>query len=121
MLQRMRELSVQASNGTNGPDSKANIQTELEQLSTQIVSTVKNTSFNGIQLFSGTGLTGTPSAQSITIQAGANASDAVTIDPTDLSDDASDLAAGVDFAASESPHSLIDVTTGTPALTMFDD
>src|SRR3546814_361764 len=54
MLQRMRELSVQASNGTNGPDSKANIQTELEQLSTQIVSTVKNTSFNGIQLFSGT-------------------------------------------------------------------
>src|SRR3546814_12331144 len=93
MLQRMRELSVQASNGTNGPDSKANIQTELEQLSTQIVSTVKNTSINGIQLFSGTGFTGTPSAQSINIQAGANASDAVTIDLRDRSDEASDLTA----------------------------
>src|SRR3546814_16861493 len=55
------------------------------------------------------------------IQAGANASDAVTIDLSDLSDAASDLAAVVDFAATASPYYLIDVTTGTPDLTLFDD
>ena len=57
MLQRMRELTVQALNGTNDTNSKANITSELDQLSTQINSVMTNTKFNGISLFPTTAAT----------------------------------------------------------------
>ncbi|WP_088184428.1 flagellin N-terminal helical domain-containing protein [Sphingobium sp. Z007] len=76
MLQRMRELTVQALNGTNDTDAKANIQAEVAQLQTQITDTLTNTEFNGTKLFD--------SAQTISIQAGANAADKVDIELTDV-------------------------------------
>ncbi|WP_278392680.1 flagellin N-terminal helical domain-containing protein [Sphingobium yanoikuyae] len=84
MLQRMRELTVQASNGTNDANAKANIQTEITALSAQITSTLTNTEFNGQKLFAGTAGDGTGK---VTIQAGANSSDTIDIQFDNLSTD----------------------------------
>lgn len=80
MLQRMRELTVQAVNGTNDADAKTNIQTEVTALATQITNTLTNTEFNGQKLFDGTAGT----AGVVTIQAGANSTDTIDITFDDL-------------------------------------
>ena len=85
MLQRMRELQVQKANGTYSTSDTANIKAEQDALAAQITNVVANTAFNGKNLFNGTNAT-------ITIQAGANASDTVSMSMTNLSTDA-DLAA----------------------------
>lgn len=91
MLQRQRELTVQASNGTYSADDLANIGAEMTALNTQITSVLTNTEFNGQKLFNGTA--GPAGDGSVLIQAGANAADTVTLDlSTDLTADA-DLAA----------------------------
>ncbi|WP_298398962.1 flagellin [Sphingobium sp.] len=79
MLQRMRELTVQGSSGTNDDAAKANITTELNQLAIQIADTINNTKFNGKELFTTTAA-GTP----ISIQAGANTDDTISFDLTDM-------------------------------------
>ena len=72
MLQRMRELQVQKTNGTYSAADTANITAEQDALASQIQSVVQNTSFNGRNLFS-------TAANTFSIQAGANASDTVSI------------------------------------------
>ncbi len=52
-LQRARELTIQAANDTNGPEQRAAIQTELNQISEQIDQISNNTSFNGRKLLDG--------------------------------------------------------------------
>jgi flagellin len=79
MLQRMRELTVQSKNGTYSSGDTANIKAEMTALSTQIGSVLTNTAFNGTKLFDG-------SVTSVSIQAGANASDAVTLTLGKLND-----------------------------------
>lgn len=54
VLQRMRELSAQASNGTLTDSDRANIQTEMDQLKQQLDSNAANTQFNGIYTNNGT-------------------------------------------------------------------
>jgi flagellin len=91
MLQRMRELTVQASNGTYSTDDKTNIQTELTALSAQVTNVLTNTSFNGKKLFDGTAGGGTDGK--VTIQAGAESTDQVTMTFGNLKGDASITAA----------------------------
>ncbi|WP_174286049.1 flagellin [Sphingomonas bacterium] len=71
-LQRMRELAVQAGNGTYSSSDLANIKTEQDALAQQITNIATNTQFNGLALFDGSHAT-------VKIQAGANAADAVTM------------------------------------------
>ncbi len=78
MLQRQRELKVQYDNGTYSADDKANINLEMDALSTQIGKVLSDTKFNGTSLFDG-------AAATVTIQAGANASDTVDLDIGGLS------------------------------------
>lgn len=47
MLQQMRDLAVQASNGTNGSSDLANLQTEFNSLAGEISREVNQTQFNG--------------------------------------------------------------------------
>lgn len=54
-LQRMRELTVQAANGTNGPSELNAIQNELDSLKTNIDSFASDTEFNGVNLLDGSG------------------------------------------------------------------
>jgi len=83
MLQRIRELAVQAYSGTYSTTDKANLQVEVGELQDQITSILDNTEFNGNKLFDGTaGTSGT-----VTIQVGANATDTIDLDLSDISTD----------------------------------
>jgi len=53
MLQRMNELSVQASNGTLTSEDRGNIQLEIDQLKSQINQTANNTVYNEKKLLDG--------------------------------------------------------------------
>ena len=64
-LQRIRELAVQAANGTNNSTDQASLQKEIDQLKAEIDRVVKNTKFNDTDLLSSSG--------TISIQVGANA------------------------------------------------
>lgn len=66
LLQRMRDLAVQAANSTNSDADRVSMQSEVSQLKDEINRIAKSTSFNGINL-----LDGTFTAQ--TFQVGANA------------------------------------------------
>ena len=46
-LQRMRELAVQAQNGSNGTSDRANLDTEYQALSAEITRIAAQTKFNG--------------------------------------------------------------------------
>ncbi len=75
-LQRMRELAVQKANGIYSPTDILNITAEQDALATQITNVLTNTKFNGKPLFDGTsGASGV-----VTIQAGANTTDAIDMD-----------------------------------------
>ena len=69
MLQRMRELAVQANNGTNTDDDLSEIQKEIEQLKAEIDRIAEKTEFNTKPLLNGSLSTGTGS---IVFQIGPN-------------------------------------------------
>ena len=72
VLQRMRELAVQAQNGSNGTTDRANLDTEYQELSSEITRIASQTKFNG------TAIVGA-SAGAQTFQVGANNGDTLTI------------------------------------------
>ena len=49
-LQRMRELAVQAANGSNGDDDRTSLDTEFKQLQAEVSRITGNSKFNGIQV-----------------------------------------------------------------------
>ncbi|MBL4911267.1 MAG: flagellin [Alteromonadaceae bacterium] len=65
ILQRMRELSVQAANDTNSASNRASIQEEVNQLYSELDRIASVTQFNGINLLDG-------SNKSTNLQIGAN-------------------------------------------------
>ena len=74
-LQRMRELAVQAQNGTNGTSDRANMDTEYQQLSSEITRIAAQTKFNGSAVI-GAG------AGAQVFQVGANNGDTLTVTTT---------------------------------------
>lgn len=72
MLQRMRELSVQASSGTLTNTDRNALQTEVAQLKKEIDSIATKTTFNTINLLDGT-------AKNVVLQTGTNVGDQMTI------------------------------------------
>ena len=74
-LQRMRELAVQAQNGTNGTGDRSNLDTEYQQLSAEITRIATQTRFNGAAIV-GAG------AGPQTFQVGANNGDTLTVTTT---------------------------------------
>jgi flagellin len=72
ILQRMRELAVQSASGTYSDDDRANLQVEVTELKKQLIS-IASSEFNGVALFDAN------ADKSITIQAGANSSDTVSL------------------------------------------
>ena len=55
MLQRMRELAVQSSNGTNGSSDQSNLNDEFQQLKQEIGRVGLTTTWNGMNILDGTG------------------------------------------------------------------
>ncbi|BED96448.1 FliC/FljB family flagellin [Escherichia fergusonii] len=71
-LQRVRELSVQAANGTNSDSDLKSIQDEIDQRLTEINRVAEQTDFNGTKVLSKDG--------KLTIQVGANDNETISID-----------------------------------------
>jgi len=78
MIQRIRELAVQAASGTYQNSDRAAMQSEVSNLTQQISDVLTSTKFNGNVLFSTTA--GTDAT--FDIQTGANAGDTVTLTST---------------------------------------
>ena len=85
MLQRVRDLAVQASNGTLTDAQRKNLDTEVQQILTEIGKTGTDTEFNGLKILAGSVAT---AASAVTLQVGANASQniAFTIGTVSTSD-----------------------------------
>ncbi|MCM5679395.1 flagellin [Schlegelella sp. S2-27] len=72
MLQRMRELAVQAANATNSEADRGALQAEVQQLRDEINRVAKQTAFNGQKLLDG-------SFSAATFQIGANSGESITV------------------------------------------
>ncbi|NBU58916.1 MAG: flagellin FliC, partial [Betaproteobacteria bacterium] len=87
-LQRIREIAVQAANGTISNAQRENLSAETGQLAQEITRIIQNTSFNGNQLLSG----GT--ALTFQIGAASGSTDQLTVTATQLSAVANAISAG---------------------------
>ncbi len=96
MLQRMRELSVQAQNGTNSTNDLTNLNKEFASLATEIDRVADDATFNGKSVLSGLGNT--------TFNVGADAADDLTVAFADFN-----LAAGGASASQAAFTSVITV------------
>ncbi len=76
MLQRVRDLKVQYSNGTLEASDKTAISAEVQQLGKEIKDITDKTEFNGIKLLT---------AGTVTFQVGAEATDTVALTKTEMS------------------------------------
>ena len=72
ILQRMRELAVQAANGTNSVQNRADLDLEVQALKLQLDDIGNNTEFNGLAILDGT----TPT---ITLQVGADVGQTIDV------------------------------------------
>jgi flagellin len=71
-LQRVRELSVQAANGSNSKSDLASIQAEIKQRMAEVDRTSAQTDFNGVKVLA--------KDSTLTIQVGANDNETIGID-----------------------------------------
>lgn len=102
-LQRIREISVQAANGTISNTNRSALQQEVDQLTQEISRIVQTTTFNGTSLLSG--------ASTLTFQVGADgvASNQVSVSTTNL---ASAGSAGLfAYCATLTASGVLNITT----------
>jgi flagellin len=109
ILQRMRDLSVQASNsGGLNDDAKGNIQSEVVQLKAELDRISTTTQFNGSKLLDGT-YTGK------TFQVGANGGETITIGVATSMSSNGLAVAGIDVASVAVSSASAAVTTAAAA------
>lgn len=75
MLQRVRDLAVQAANGTLTDAQRTNLDTEVQQVLTEVNAVGTNTDFNGIKILAGSVST---AASAVTLQVGAAAGQTIS-------------------------------------------
>ncbi|WP_429884581.1 flagellin domain-containing protein [Geoalkalibacter halelectricus] len=109
LLQRMRELAVQSSNGTNTNEDRGSLNAEFEQLIEEIDRIATDTSFNNQVLLNGAFENG------IVFQIGADAAQtiAVSIQAMAASDLAVDSLTVSTFANAQAAITAIDTAIGT--------
>jgi flagellin len=78
-LQRIRELSVQAANGSLSDGDRSNLQSEVGQLQQEVSRRLDQANFNGVDIFKTDAV--------ISFQVGANANDTIDLTTPDLSSD----------------------------------
>lgn len=79
MLQRARELVVQAANGTNTDADKKTIQNEISSMIDGATDLANNTEFNGVKLLSSGNQIGSSTTSNIETVVGANSGDTLKI------------------------------------------
>ena len=105
MLQRMRELSVQSANATNGSGDRSNLDAEFQQLGQEITRVLSNTKFNGLAIVGA-------NAGTQTFQVGANSTDTIDVTTTRLDNNASVTAV--------TSTSITSATNATAAIDLVD-
>ncbi len=119
MLQRMRELAVQASNDTNTTEDRTAVQEEANQLAKDINRIARDTQFNGQDLLTGAG--GPNGDGTFTFQVGANESQQITLTVADMTGATGlAIATGDDEAANAIDISST-ATIATAAITTIND
>lgn len=101
ILQRMRELAVQADNGTYSTADKQSLQEEMDELIDEIQHIAETTKFNGISLLNG-------STTPVTLHISDAANDTLTIGLTN--------AQTASLGETSLKLSALDITTGTSTL-----
>ena len=109
MLQRMRELAVQASNATNSASDRKALQAEVKQLAAEIDRVAKQTNFNGQKILDG-------SFAGAVFQVGANSGDNVTLGA--LADTRASMVSNINYAQNTLTFNTSD--SPAPAITGFD-
>jgi flagellin len=104
-LQRIRDLALQAANGTNSADDRAALDVEVQQRLAEVNRIASQTTFNGINLLDG-------SFSSQAFQIGANANQTVTISSI-ASAKTSDLGLGAGTATGKA----LDTSVATSGIT----
>ena len=110
MLQRMRELAVQAANDTNASADRTALNTEFQQLSKEIARIGENTEWNGMNILNNTDVgeanAVVSTARTVKFQVGANADQTINIDLKSFT-----FGTGTAAVASESQFNLADGAT----------
>lgn len=89
MLQRMKELATQASNGTLSAGDRSTLQAEMTQLIAEVGNISKTANFNGVSLLDG-------KTGSVTLQTGINAGETITMSMLNTSSEKLGLKVGVE-------------------------
>ena len=109
MLQRMRELAVQAGNATNSKGDREALQLEVKQLADEVDRVAKQTNFNGQKVLDG-------SFAGAVFQVGANSGDNITLGA--LVDTRAEKISSISYASSAQAN--ID-TAGTASIASYMD
>ena len=109
MLQRMRELALQAANGTTTSADRDYLNTEYENLLTEIDRIAQNTQWNGSAILNHT----TTASSTFAYQVGANGGQTIAVDFGDFNNTG---ASGV-MQELNSAHGSIDAGTAASAIT----
>lgn len=113
ILQRMRDLAVQAANGSNSDDARDNLNTEVTQLKEELTRIGDSTNFNGTKL-----LDGSQTALSFQVGADNDTASRITVDLS--SANVSTGASGIG-ATGASGVGGVNVSTVTGAQTAIDN
>ena len=119
MLQRMRELAVQARSESNSSTDRAALDLEFEALDTGINDIAQNTQWNGVSLLN------TDGGKSVVFQVGANANQELTVTFQDFNTAAASSTGGIfegldqsalgGTAATDLDSATLDTTAGAEA------
>ena len=118
IFQRMRELAVQAANGTNNDDDRVSLNREYLQMAQEATRTLGGTQFNGVSILASTGTN--------TFQIGANSSsliDRLTFDNFNWAGSTTITAVvgtAVITGASTAPTAITDTAGAQAAITAID-
>jgi flagellin len=104
MLQRMRELAVQAASGTLSDSQREYLNTEFSELNTQIITTVTNTKWNSMNV-----LTAGSAGNTFTIQTGPDAGQTIVVTSKQITLAPADISRG---PAATSAIALVDTALG---------
>jgi flagellin len=105
-MQRMRELALQARNGTNSPGDKDALQREFAELQSEVGRVLAGTTFNGISI-----LGASAGATTFQIGAGTTANDSITVTTNNMVTDGSIAAVTVSTATINSTATATSIAT----------
>ena len=111
IMYRMKDLATQAANDTNSTEDRASLQSEFDQLNSELGNIMDNTSFGGTKLLSGG--TGLASASGLNFQIGSSNAETLNVN---VSSDISGLASTLTGASGLTSLKLDSAATASGAI-----